>query len=60
MLSIRTKNLYETAFIQLERNKPQIILLYNKEYMSRYLQLLLEHKEYGEFVRLATDVSFPL
>ncbi|MCS2622702.1 O-antigen ligase family protein [Bacteroides ovatus] len=59
MLSIRTKNLYETAFIQLERNKPQIILLYNKEYMSRYLQLLLEHKEYGEFVRLATDVSFP-
>ena len=59
LLSIRTKNRYDTAFAQLERNDPQIILIHNKEYMSRYLQLLLERKEYREFIRFATNADLP-
>lgn len=59
LLSIKTKNRYEIAFSQLQRNNPQIILHDNKEYMSRYLQLLLEREDYEKFILFAADTDFP-
>lgn len=58
-MSSRTEHFYDTAFKQLFKSEPQILLLYNTDYMSRYLRQVFDRKDYSNFIRLAADNKCP-
>ncbi|WP_333700311.1 O-antigen ligase family protein [Bacteroides congonensis] len=57
--SIGFRRHYRQAFEQLKKDEPQLVLPYNKQYMSRYLKLLLERKRWKEFIYWSTNTDFP-